>query len=198
MEFIAFVLILGSILWLINRKSNLTKTTPVNKIPDRARKEAIALSKDPSQRKPYDPDWVLRHLLQVHPQFFSQNNIKIVLADCAPHDKEVYEPVFSFTWVWIVELLKSPINKEDCRFAYIVGWFDPRLWEPVSHLQAWFFSSKEEALACAITSLEIGKGKTKPNNKLYDFLKHQIKQGKKVLRNPHNHWKSVSDWVPGD
>jgi hypothetical protein len=177
MEFIAFFLILGSIFWLI-------KKTPRKHLPDT---ELRLLAQDRSQRVSYNPDWVLRHLLLDHPQFFSRNIINKVLADCAPHDEEVYEPTFSFTWVWVVELLRRPDIEEDCRYAYVVGWFDPRLWEPVSHLFAWFFPTPEEAAAGALTSLDTEKGKTKPDQKLYKFLKSQLEKGEKVERNPHGH-----------
>ena len=150
-------------------------------IYDPVMRERVALSKDPSQRTSYDPDWVLRHLLNFHPEFLAQN-IKQVLADCAPYDEEVYDPIFAFTWVWIVELLPSRSQEKDDRYTYVIGWFDPRLWEPVTHLQAWFFTSPEEALACAKSSMIIGKGKTTPNQKLYDFLKTQLDQGKMVRK----------------
>jgi transcription termination factor NusB len=57
-----FFLILTIIVLAINKLFIVQKTT-TSKPYDRAVKEIIALSKDPSQRKSYDPDWVLRHLL---------------------------------------------------------------------------------------------------------------------------------------
>ena len=195
MEFIAFFLILGSILLFINRKSNLSKPAREHKMEIRAWNEVRALRKDPSQMKSFDPDWVLRLLLKTHPEYFAQRDIKQVLADCIPHDEArvKQDRVVSYDWYWIVELLPGLSPDNEKRFVYLVGWFDPQLWEPVTHFKAWFFSSREEALSCAITSLEDGKWKREPDQKLYDFLKTQLKEGEKVKRNPQNYWVAVSD-----
>jgi hypothetical protein len=148
------------------RKNSFTETH------NPAYKEITALSKDPSQMKSYDPDWVLRYLLQLHPQFFAQREIKQVLASCVPHEKEVYDKdrFFSFNWYWIVELTPGHANERALRYAYVAGWFDPRLWEPTTHLQVWFFSSPNEALQCAVTPMKIGGRHTRPNKRLYEFL----------------------------
>jgi len=195
MEFIAFFLILGSILWLIYRKSTLTKPARDQKMEVRAWNEVRRLRKDPSQMKSFDPDWVLRLLLKTHPEYFAQRDIKQVLADCIPHDdaRVKQSRVVSYDWYWIVELLLDHYPENEKRFVYLVGWFDPQLWEPVSHLKAWFFASKENALSCAISELEDGKWKREPDQKLYDFLKTQIKEGEKVKRNPQNYWVAVSN-----
>ena len=195
MEFIAFFLILGSILWLINRKSNLTKPAREYKMEVRAWNEVRRLRKDPSQMKSFDPDWVLRLLLKTHPEYFAQRDIKQVLADCIPHDdaRVKQNSVVSSDWYWIVELLPGHSPENEKRFVYIVGWFDPQLHEPVTHLKAWFFSSREKALSPAITGLEDGKWKRNPDQKLFDFLKAQIDDGKKVKRNPQYYWVPVSD-----
>lgn len=200
MEFLVLLLILGSILWLFYRKSNLTKITGENKILDPVWNEVRALRKDPSQMNSYDPDWVLRHLLKTHPQFFAQRDIKQVLADCIPHDdiRMKEGKVVYFDWYWIVELLPGHSPKNEKRFVYLVGWFDPRLWEPVSHLKAWFFSSKEESLSSAITGFNEGKWKREPDQRLYDFLKKQIMEGEKVKRNPHKYWVAISIPVQDD
>jgi len=138
--------------------------------------EIIALSKLPSQMQSYDPDWVLRYLLQLHDQFFAPREMKRVLAYCVPHEKEVYaqDRFFSFNWFWIVELLPGFSKEIGLRFAFVAGWFDPRLWEPTTHLHVWFFSTPNEALECAITRMEVGKGYIKPNKRLYEFLSKQL------------------------
>ena len=161
----------------------------------RAWNEVRALRKDPSQMKSIDPDWVLRHLLKIHPEYFAQRDIKQVLADCVPHDEERVKGGrdVSYDWYWVVELLPGHSPENDNRFVYVVGWFDPQLWEPVTHLKAWFFRSREDALSPAITSLEEGKWKRNPDQKLYDFLKTQIDNEEKVKRNPQNYWVTVSD-----
>ena len=194
MEFIAFFLILGSILWFINRKSNLTKTTRVNKIPYPAWNEIRALSKDPSQMKSYNPDWVLRHLLKIHPEYFAQRDIKQVLADCVPHDEERVKVgrVVSYDWYWIVELLPGHFRENERCFVFLLGWFDPQLQEPRTFLEAWFFPTQEDVLTPAIKGLEEGRLKRKPDPGLYEFLFEQIKQGKKVGRNPQNYWLPIS------
>jgi hypothetical protein len=87
-------------------------------------------------------------------------------------------------WYWIVELIENQSVENDNQFAYVLGWFDPGLREPVTHLRAWFFPSYEEALTCAITSLDLGSGKTEPNQKLYKFLEEKIVQGKRIRTSP--------------
>jgi len=201
MEFIAFFLILASIIWLIKKTSPSSAAAP--KPPRRsilANTELRLLAKDQSQTTSYNPDWVLRHLLKIHPQFFAPRDIKRVLADCIPHDEVCCKQgqVVSFNWYWIVELLENHLAENDNQFAYVLGWFDPRLWEPCTHLHAWFFSTPEEALDCATASLDVGKGKTKPDQKLFDYLKSQLDRGEKAKRKPENYWKSVSDPEPGD
>jgi len=142
-----------------------------------------------------DPDWVLRHLLKNHPQFFAQRDIKRVLADCIPHDKTRLKEgqVVSYDWYWIVELFPghSPVNGK--RFVYLLGCFDPTLTETRTFLYAWFFPTLEFVLSPAINGLEDGKLKRKPDQKLYDFLKKQIMEGGKVKRNPQNYWAAVSE-----
>jgi hypothetical protein len=194
-EFIAFFLVLGSILWLIQRKSHLNKPAREQRMPDPSWNEARALRKDPSQMKSFDPDWVLRLLLKTHPEYFAQRGIKQVMADCVPHDETQVKHgrVVSYGWYWIVELLPDHSLENEKRFVYLVGWFDPQLWEPVTHLKAWFFLSREDALSCAITGLENGKWKREPDQKLHDFLKTQIIRGEKIRRNPQNCWAQVSD-----
>jgi hypothetical protein len=194
-EFIAFFLVLGSILWLIQKKSRLTKPAREQRVEVRAWNEVRALRKDPSQMKSFDPDWVLRLLLKTHPEFIAQRDIKQVLADCVPHDELRVKQgrVVSCDWYWIVELLPGHSLEIEKRFVYILGWFDPQLREPVTHLKAWFFSSKEDAGSCAISGLENGIWKREPNQKLYAFLKAQIDKGEKVRRNPRNYWVTVSD-----
>jgi hypothetical protein len=154
-------------------------------------KEVRALREDPTQMESYNPDWVLRFLLKIHPQFFDQRDMKRVLADCVPHDKtRVKESrVVSYDWYWIVELLPSHSPKNRKRFVYLVGWFDPQLREPVSHLKAWFFPTQEEALSPAITGLVDGKWKREPDQRLYEFLKSQIENGVKVKRNPGSYFQ---------
>jgi len=132
----------------------------------------------------YDPDWVLKKLLSYHPQEFSYREIVKVLADCVPHDavaqeqgKKLYgNDYFSFSWHWILELGNRRINS----YVYLLGWFDPRLWEPTTTLNAWLFRTPEEAVKCVITEMKVGKGITKPDNRIHDFLMTQIKNGRKV------------------
>lgn len=166
-----------------------------NRKLDPAWNEVRKLRKDPSQMKSYDPDWVLRFLLKIHPQYFAQRDIKRVLADCIPHDEIRIKQgqVVSYDWYWIVELIPGHSSENDKWFVYLVGWFDPQLWEPVSHLKAWFFPTQEEALSPAINGLEEEKWKREPDQRLYDFLKAQINQGEKVRRNSQNYWVPVSD-----
>jgi len=163
MEFIVFFLILGSIIWLI-KKSSPTRDAPKPPRSILVDTELRLLAKDQSQTTSYNPDWVLRHLLLEHPGVFSKNRIKRVLADCIPHDEVrlKQDQVVSFNWYWIIELDNRPLG-EDKPFVYVLGWFDPRLWEPCTHLHAWFFSTPKEALDSAIISLEVGQGKTKPD-----------------------------------
>jgi len=177
------------------RKSNIHKPARELRIEVRSWNEVRALRKDPSQMKSYDPDWVLHLLLKTHPEFFAQRDIKDVLADCVPHDDARVKQgrVVSYDWYWIVELLPGHSPENGRRFSYIVGCFDPQLWEPVTHLKAWFYKSLEEALSCAITGLEDGKWKRGPDQKLYAFLKAQIKNGEKVRRNPRYYWEAVTD-----
>jgi hypothetical protein len=185
---------LAVIVWIVNNFFVFRK--PKAKINyDRSWNEVRRLRKDPSQMKSYDPDWVLRILLKTHPEYFAQRDIKQVLADCIPHDvaRVKQSRVVSYDWYWIVELLPGHSPENEKRFVYIVGWFDPQLWEPVSHLKAWFFLSKESALSCAITGLEDGKWKREPDQKLYDFLKTQITKGEKIRRNTQNYWASIAD-----
>jgi len=69
MEFIAFFLILASIIWLIKKTSPSSAAAP--KPPRRsilANTELRLLAKDQSQTTSYNPDWVLRHLLKIHPR----------------------------------------------------------------------------------------------------------------------------------
>ena len=195
MEFIAFFLVLGSILWLLIIKSNPDKPTREQRLEVRAWNEVRRLRKDPSQMKSYDPDWVLRLLLKTHPEYFAQRDIKKVLADCIPHDETRVKQsrVVSYDWYWIVELLPDHSLENEKRFVYIVGWFDPQLWEPVTHLKAWFFLTKEDALSCAIKGLENGKWKREPDRRLYDFLGTQIIDGEKIKRNPRNYWTEMTN-----
>jgi len=189
-----FFLILAVIVWIV-MNFIIFRKPKAKVISDRAWNEVVALRKNPSQMKSYDPDWVLRHLLKIHPEYFAQRDIKQVLADCVPHDKVRCKQgrVVSYDWYYIVELLPSHTQENDEQFVFVVGWFDPQLWEPVSHLKAWFFLSKESALSCAITDLEDGKWKREPDQELYDFLKTQITKGEKIRRDPQNYWASIAD-----
>ena len=165
--------VISNVTWLIKKVFFQPKTSEVAKTLDLAMK----------QMSRYDPTPVLTRLLESHPQVFSQIKFKKILADCSPYDEEVFyqDCVPSLYYFWIVELFQSHSQENNERFAYIVGWFDSRL---ISHLQAWFFPTSEEALACAITSLEIGKGQTEPNQELYDFLNNQLNQGRKLRSYP--------------
>jgi len=169
--------VISNVTWLIKKVFFQPKTSEVAKTLDLAMK----------QMSIYDPPPVLVRLLESHPQVFSQIKIKKILADCSPYDKEVFNQnrVASFIWYWIVELIQNHSQVNYKQFAYIVGWFDPVIKEQVSHLRAWFFPTSEEALDCAITSLDLGKrNKLLPNQKLYDFLKSQLNQGRKLRRYP--------------
>ena len=88
MEFIAFFLILASILWLIKKTSSSRSAIP--KPPLRSflsDSEFRLLANDKSQTTSYNPDLVLWHLLLEHPEILSKKRIKRVLADCIPHDE---------------------------------------------------------------------------------------------------------------
>ena len=80
-SFFGFFLILAVIVWIV-RIFFIFRKPKVKLIYDRAWNEVRALRKNPSQMKSYDPDWVLRHLLKIHPEYFAQRDIKQVLADC--------------------------------------------------------------------------------------------------------------------
>ena len=163
-------------------------------------KQARTLRGDPTQLESYNPDWVLRHLLEIHSQFFAPRDIKRVLADSIPHDQTRLKEdrVDSYDWYWILELLPGHSPEKEKPFVYLLGWFDPQLQEPRTLLSAWFFPTLEEALSPAIDGLEEGKLNRKPDKKLYEFLKSQIDQGIKSKRIPENYWKFVSDPNPGD
>ena len=191
MEFIALLIILGSILWLMNRNSSLKITARERKTTSPAWKELWELTSDPSRMKSFDPDWVLRYLLKTHSQFFDPGDIKRVLADCVPHDKTRLQEgrVVSSDWYWIIELLPGRSQEKEKRFVYVVGLFDPRFTETRTRLKAWFFESVEEALTCAMTSLDNGIWKRRPDLKLFNFLKVQIDKGEKARRDSQGYWK---------
>jgi hypothetical protein len=133
----------------------------------------------------YNPDLVLKELLSQHPAKFSYRDIVEVLADCIPFEKEVYaNGNSSFNWHWILKLHPMVWDKVIYRYAYARGWFDPRLWEPTTAFSSWLFKTPDEALRCAITAMKVGKGITKPNHRLYDFLMTQIKDGRKTREYP--------------
>lgn len=129
----------------------------------------------------FNPDLVLKELLSQHPAQFSHPDIVEILADCVPFEKEVYRDGHSsFNWHWIIKLRPIVWRGDIHRYAYARGWFDPRLWEPTTAFNSWLFGTPDEALRCVITALKVGKGITKLNHKLYDFLMTQIKHGRKT------------------
>lgn len=133
----------------------------------------------------YNPDRVLKELLSQHPSKFSYPDIVEVLADCVPFEKEVYNNGHSsFDWHWILKLRPMVWHNEIHHYAYARGWFDPRLWEPTTAFDSWIFRTPDEALRCVITAMKVGKGITKPNQRLYDFLMTQIKDGRKTREYP--------------
>ena len=133
----------------------------------------------------YNPDLVLKELLSQHPAKFSYRDIVEVLADCVPFEKEVYgNGYYSFNWHWILKLHPMVWDKDIYRYAYATGWFDPRLWEPTTALDSWLFRTPDEALKCVITAMKGGRGITKPNQRLHDFLLTQIKDGRKTREYP--------------
>jgi len=138
-----------SVFVLSINKLFIFQNSRTNRICAPARNEVRRLRKDPSQMKSFDPDWVLRFLLKTHPEYFAQRDIKQVLADCIPHDyaRVMQSRVVSYDWYWIVELLPGHSPENENHFAYVVGWFDPQLHEPVTHIKAWFFRSREDALS---------------------------------------------------
>ena len=133
----------------------------------------------------YNPDLVLKELLSQHPAKFSYRDIVEVLADCVPFEKEVYaNGNSSFNWHWILKLHPMVWHKDIYGYAYARGWFDPRLWEPTTAFDSWIFRTPDEALRCVITAMKVGRGITKPNHRLYDFLMTQIKDGRKTREYP--------------
>ena len=133
----------------------------------------------------YNPDRVLKELLSQYPAKFSYPDIVEVLADCVPFEKEVYSNGHSsFDWHWVLKLRPMVWDKDIYRYAYARGWFDPRLWEPTTALDSWLFRTPDEALRCVITAMKVGRGITKSNQRLYDFLMTQIKDGKKTREYP--------------
>jgi len=124
----------------------------------------------------FDPDWVLKELLTSHRQEFTYWEISKVLADCVPHDKEVWgSGPFHFYWFWVVELRQY----KEKPFAYVAGFFDPNLWEPLTVLKSWLFRTPEEAAKCALREMKLHNTIT-PYKKLFDFLMLQIKEGKMI------------------
>ena len=133
----------------------------------------------------YNPDLVLKELLSQHPSKFSYPDIVEVLADCVPFEKEVYSNGHSsFDWHWILKLRPIVWHNTIYSYAYARGWFDPRLWEPTTAFDSWLFRTPDEALRCVITAMKVGKGITKPNHSLYDFLMTQIMDGRKTRQYP--------------
>ena len=194
MELIAFFLVLGTILWLIYKKSSLKRPAGEQKMAD---PDLRLLS---SPQKSSDPYGVLRHLLEIHPQSFTPRDIKRVLADCIPHDRIRLKngEVVSCDWSWIVEMLPGRSPQAGKQFGYVLGFFDPTLTETRTFLHAWFFPTTEEALSPVINGLEAGNLIREPDQKLIDFLKSQLDRGEKTKRKPENYWESVSDPILGD
>jgi hypothetical protein len=172
------------IAWLIERLSKYVRLILPRLFPDyfRRREEHI-------RRRvliAYDPDWVLERLFSEYRQKFSFTAIMKILADCAPHDRDVWGDGYaSFFWFWILEVRPIFRHNQLYGYAYVAGFFDPRLLEPLTILKSWLFQTPEEAAMCALKSMEFHPiYKLKPHQELYESLLEQVQKGRRKRQAP--------------
>ncbi len=178
-QFITWGVVLVAIIWLVAIFSKFVRSVLPRLFPDYFRRSEEHMIR--SVLMAYDPDWVLERLFSEHCQKFSFRKILKILADCAPHDSDVWGDGYaSFFWFWILEVRPDYRRPKITRYAYVAGFFDPNLWEPLTILKSWLFQTPEEAAMCALKAMEFHPiYKLYPHQKLYESLMEQVSNGRK-------------------